>query len=76
MVTRIMARYYKMDQDADFPAVKFDCYTEDMYYKGKEVNEHVNIKGNHSVMIHEISTASTVLLKNINSGEHTTHSYS
>lgn len=68
MVTRIMAAYYKMGQNEGYPAVNYDASTEDTYYEGEKVNEHVNVMGNHSILIREIGAASTVLLKNINSG--------
>lgn len=64
MVTRIMAAYYKLGQDKGFPAVNFDYNTEDDYYEGQLVNEHVNVQGNHGQLIREIGSASTVLLKN------------
>ncbi|KZP14752.1 glycoside hydrolase family 3 protein [Athelia psychrophila] len=67
MVVRIMAAYYKMGQDRGFPAVNFDYNTKDTYYNGEKVNEHVNVMGNHSILIREIGAASTVLLKNLNS---------
>ncbi|KZP21413.1 glycoside hydrolase family 3 protein [Athelia psychrophila] len=67
MVTRIMAAYYKMGQNEGYPAVNYDASTEDTYYEGEKVNEHVNVMGNHSILIREIGAASTVLLKNINS---------
>ncbi|KZP19075.1 glycoside hydrolase family 3 protein, partial [Athelia psychrophila] len=66
MVTRIMAAYYKMGQDTGFPAVNFDYNTENTYYEGEKVNEHVNVMGNHSILIREVGAASTVLLKNVN----------
>ena len=46
----------------------FDYNTENTVYEGQTVNEHVNVQGNHSVLIREIGAASTVLLKNQNSG--------
>lgn len=53
-----------MGQDKGFPAVNFDYNTEDDYYEGQLVNEHVNVQGNHGQLIREIGAASTVLLKN------------
>ncbi|KAF7973535.1 hypothetical protein HWV62_14970 [Athelia sp. TMB] len=67
MVVRIMTSYYQMGQDKNYPAVNFDYNTENTVYEGQTVNEHVNVQGNHSVLIREIGAASTVLLKNQNS---------
>ncbi|KAF7966075.1 hypothetical protein HWV62_40216 [Athelia sp. TMB] len=67
MVVRIMTSYYQMGQDKNYPAVNFDYNTENTVYEGQTVNEHVNVQGNHSVLISEIGAASTVLLKNQNS---------
>ncbi|KZP08821.1 glycoside hydrolase family 3 protein [Athelia psychrophila] len=59
MLTRIMAAYYKMGQNEGYPAVNFDV--------NSDLNEHVNVMGNHSILIREIGAASAVLLKNVNS---------
>ncbi|KAF7973527.1 hypothetical protein HWV62_14954 [Athelia sp. TMB] len=66
MVVRIMSSYYQLGQDKNYPAVNFDHNTENTTYQGAVVNEHVNVQGNHSVLIREIGAASTVLLKNRN----------
>lgn len=65
MVTRIMASYYKLDQ-TNLPKVNFDYLTEDTYYQGQLVNEHVNVQGDHGKLIREIGAAGTILLKNTN----------
>ncbi|KZT52914.1 glycoside hydrolase family 3 protein [Calocera cornea HHB12733] len=64
MATRIMAAYYKMGQDKNYPAVNFDQTTEDTYVNGVLVNEHVNVMGTHGQTIREIGAASTIVLKN------------
>lgn len=64
MVERLMAAYYKMGQDSNYPAVNFDYNTEDTYLNGQKVNEHKNVQGNHAALIREIDAASTILLKN------------
>ncbi|KZP00389.1 glycoside hydrolase family 3 protein, partial [Calocera viscosa TUFC12733] len=64
MVTRIMAAYYQMGQDKNYPAVNFDKSTENTFLDGVEVNMHVNVMGNHGQTIREIGAASTIVLKN------------
>jgi beta-glucosidase len=66
MVTRLMAAYYKLGQDQNFPPVNFDYLTEDTYYEGQLVNEHVNVQADHYKLIREIGAAATILLKNVN----------
>lgn len=66
MATRLMAAYYKLGQDQNFPAVNFDYNTEDTYYNGQLVNEHVNVQADHYKLIREIGAAATILLKNDN----------
>ncbi|EJU05081.1 hypothetical protein DACRYDRAFT_20627 [Dacryopinax primogenitus] len=64
MVTRIMAAYYQMGQDKNYPALNFDQQTENTYVNGQLVNEHVNVMSTHGQTIREIGAASTVVLKN------------
>ncbi|KAF8486551.1 glycoside hydrolase superfamily [Gautieria morchelliformis] len=66
MVTRSMAAFFKMGQDAGYPAVNFDYNSEDTFMHGMLVNEHVNVQSNHGQLIREIGGASTILLKNTN----------
>ncbi|KIM73689.1 glycoside hydrolase family 3 protein [Piloderma croceum F 1598] len=65
MVTRLMAAYYQLGQDENYPPVNFDSSTENTYLHGQLVNEHVNVQGNHSEIIRTIGSASTILLKNV-----------
>jgi beta-glucosidase len=46
------------------PQRNFHYVTEDTYYNGELVNEHVNVQGDHYKLIREIGAASTILLKN------------
>ena len=48
--------------------ISFDYLTDDTYYNGQKVNEHVNVQGDHYKLIREIGSASTVLLKNTKNG--------
>lgn len=41
MVTRTLAAWYKLGQDTGYPPVNFDQLTQDAYYNGQLVNEHV-----------------------------------
>ncbi|KAK4698909.1 beta-glucosidase, partial [Phenoliferia sp. Uapishka_3] len=66
MVTRTMAAYFQMGQDDGFPSVNFDANTEDTYYGGVLVNEHIDVQDDHRDIIREIGAASAVLLQNVN----------
>lgn len=57
MVTRILAPWYKLGQDQNYPATNFDAFIT--------ANKHINVQGNHKVLIRQIGAASTVLLKNM-----------
>lgn len=81
MATRILAAWYLLGQDSDFPAVNFDAWD-----LNAPVNTHVNVQGDHAryvpssvlfpevdadlmgycSLIRTIGAASTVLLKNQN----------
>ncbi|KAJ7720754.1 beta-glucosidase [Mycena maculata] len=64
MVTRILAAWYQLGQDADYPDVNFSQLTEETYLDGELVNEHVNVQADHYKVIREIGAASAILLKN------------
>ncbi|MCJ1264141.1 hypothetical protein MMC22_004012 [Lobaria immixta] len=74
MATRIIAAWYFVGRDNATVPVNFDSWTRDTY--GYEyfianqgyglVNEHVDVRGEHSNLIRQIGAASTVLLKNTN----------
>ncbi|KIJ57390.1 glycoside hydrolase family 3 protein, partial [Sphaerobolus stellatus SS14] len=66
MVTRMMAAYFKMGQDKNYPATNFDYNSQDTFIDGVLVNEHVNVQDDHYKLIREIGAASAVLLKNTN----------
>ena len=59
MVTRILASWYLLEQDWDYPAPNLDSWSSG--------GQHVNVQGDHSALIRQIGGASTVLLKNTNS---------
>lgn len=69
MATRILASWYKMGQDQNYPAVNFDQLTEDTFLNGNLVNEHVKwvsstfsiLKG-HSNLTYAASKATTINL--------------
>lgn len=75
-VTRILAAWYQMGQDQNFPATNFDTYTTDAtgeLYPGAlvsptgVVNDFVDVQGNHSQVAKEIARDAITLLKNVNS---------
>ena len=63
---QIMAAYYKMGQDKDFPAVNFDLRTKSASLEpgGPRVNFNVDVQHDHKKLIREVGAASAVLLKN------------
>ncbi|KAL9026121.1 MAG: hypothetical protein Q9196_005168, partial [Gyalolechia fulgens] len=75
MATRIMAAWYYVGRDQSQVPINFDSWTLDTFgyqhYVAEEafglVNEHVDVRAEHSNLIRQIGSASTVLLKNNNS---------
>ncbi|BFZ64033.1 hypothetical protein YB2330_005171 [Saitoella coloradoensis] len=74
MVTRILAAWYFMGQDDDYPETNFNAWT--LATQGYEfpptkqgwekVNEHVNVMADHYKVIRQIGAEANVLLKNVN----------
>jgi len=64
MATRIMAAFFKMGQDQNYPPVNFDVTNTSTFdNNGNLVNEHVNVQGDHFKNIRAVGSASTILLK-------------
>ncbi|KAJ4494293.1 glycoside hydrolase family 3 protein [Lentinula lateritia] len=59
LATRVLAAWYLVGQDSDYPPVNFDAWN-----LNAPVNTHVNVQADHKDLILEIDRASTVLLKN------------
>ncbi|KAA1468627.1 glycoside hydrolase family 3 protein [Dentipellis sp. KUC8613] len=59
MATRILASWYLLGQDQGYPPVNFNSKIP-----FDPSDKHLNVQGNHSIIIREIGAASTVLLKN------------
>ncbi|KAG9101094.1 hypothetical protein FRC07_010356, partial [Ceratobasidium sp. 392] len=62
MAERIVAAWYLLGQDKDFPPVNFDAFRP----FAAENNSHVDVGGDHYKLVREMGAASTVLLKNVN----------
>ncbi|KAJ3998417.1 glycoside hydrolase family 3 protein [Lentinula boryana] len=61
MAQRVIASWYFLHQDEDYPAVNFNANNQ-----GDEaINEHINVEDDHSTVVLDIGRASIVLLKNI-----------
>ncbi|EGO02947.1 glycoside hydrolase family 3 protein [Serpula lacrymans var. lacrymans S7.3] len=60
MATRIVAAWYYMHQDYDYPPVSFNM--NDPY--DPATNYHINVQSNHDTVVREIGAAGSVLLKN------------
>ncbi|KAG2197893.1 hypothetical protein INT46_002989 [Mucor plumbeus] len=60
MATRIVAAWYKVGQDKDFPNLTLDSFH-------MENAPYVDVQANHKNLVREMGAASTVLLKNSNS---------
>ncbi|KAA8568708.1 hypothetical protein EYC84_007708 [Monilinia fructicola] len=73
MAMRIMAAYFKVGLTLDQPEPNFSSWTLDTYGPShyaankdyKQVNWHVDVRGDHAKLIRDIGARSTVLLKNI-----------
>lgn len=74
-VTRILATYFQLGQDQNYPQPNFDTNTQDAQgplYPGAlvspsgVVNEYVNVQGNHADVAREIARDAITLLKNNN----------
>ncbi|KAJ7110730.1 glycoside hydrolase family 3 protein [Mycena crocata] len=62
MASRVLAGYYRLGQDADYPAVNFDAQHSD---GSGSLNLNVNVRSAaHTALVREIGAASAVLLKN------------
>ncbi|KAG1341058.1 hypothetical protein G6F62_005205 [Rhizopus arrhizus] len=57
MATRIVAAWYKLGQDQNFPDVNFDSFRPSK-------DKHLNVQNDHRIAIRHMGAASTVLLKN------------
>lgn len=58
MATRILASWYYLDQDKDYPEVGV--------YSNTEKHDPVDVQGDHAELIREIGAAGIVLVKNTN----------
>jgi beta-glucosidase len=74
-VTRILAVYFQMGQDQNYPRPNFDTNTQDavsLLYPGAlisptgVVNEFVDVQGNHAEVAQEVARDAITLLKNNN----------
>lgn len=74
-VTRIVATWYKMGQDKDYPLPNFSTNTQDRtgpYYPGAlispsgVVNYYVNVQDHHNVTARDVAREAITLLKNEN----------
>ena len=62
MATRIIAGWYFLHQDEDYPTTNFNAFNSN-----DEVNnKHVNVQADHYKLVRQIGSAGTVLLKNKN----------
>ncbi|KAH7924410.1 family 3 glycoside hydrolase [Leucogyrophana mollusca] len=60
MATRIVAAWYYMHQDEDYPPVSFNMNDP----LDPATNFHINVQSDHYTVVREIGAAGTVLLKN------------
>lgn len=74
MCTRIMAAYFKVGLTLDEPGPNFSSWTLDTIGPAhvqdgsdvRQINYHVDVRGDHAAVIRNIGARSTVLLKNTN----------
>ncbi|KAJ9118611.1 hypothetical protein QFC22_003831 [Naganishia vaughanmartiniae] len=61
MAIRVMAGYFLLGQDSNYPSVNFDTFKPN-----GPLDEHVNVQDDHAEIIRKVGAASTILLKNEN----------
>ena len=75
MATRIVAAWYQMGQDQDYPEPNFSSWTDDavgLLHPGAlispqgVVNEFVDVQGDHAAIARAVATEAITLLKNDN----------
>jgi len=74
MAMRVMAAFYYVEQnrtrgDINFSSWTLDTFSYEHFYVGQgwtQVNDHVDVRGEHGNLIRSIGARSTVLLKNVN----------
>ncbi|KAI5854414.1 beta-glucosidase-related glycosidase [Tricharina praecox] len=73
-VTRIVAAWYQLGQDVNYPPVSFSSWTTsdtDVLYKGANtgpivtVNKHIDVRGNHAEIAKAVARDGITLLKNV-----------
>ena len=73
MVTRIVATWYQLGQDKDYPAPNFSSWTKNdtgfLYFGSNEppvavVNQHVDVRGDHATLARKVAADAIALLKN------------
>ena len=75
MVTRIVATWYQLGQDQDYPPPNFSantdaatglCYPGALFSPNCETNEYVDVQGDHATVARETAREGITLLKNVN----------
>ena len=77
MATRIMASYFQLGQDNDFPELSYAAGASGTFptygfeypmsmVDYTQINEHVDVRDEHAVIIRSVGANSIVMLKNIN----------
>lgn len=71
-VIRIMAAYYKMQQNVSYPLPNFNSFSQSQYgslYGDPnyvELNQYVDVRAQHALVAQEVNEQSIILLKNEN----------
>ncbi|OJT07008.1 hypothetical protein TRAPUB_2138 [Trametes pubescens] len=63
MAERIVASWYLLDQDQNYPEVSFNAF----FPNDPATNGHIDVQSDHYKIVREIGAAGSVLLKNTNS---------
>jgi beta-glucosidase len=75
MVTRVVATWYQLGQDKDYPLPNFSsntqdatgpCYPGSLFSPTCTTNEYVNVQGDHATVARQISREAITMLKNDN----------
>lgn len=72
-VTRILAAWYQLGQDKDYPEINFSSWTNQDYGPAHKksnsgptirLNSHVDVRGNHAQIARQVAREAITLLKN------------
>ncbi|PWZ01809.1 hypothetical protein BCV70DRAFT_221559 [Testicularia cyperi] len=70
-IVRLLSQWYLRGQDQNYPKVNYKDGTQDTYYNGTLVNEHVNVQGDHWKIVKKVAEEAVTLIYNKASSQKT-----